>query len=63
MSEETLSREQARGEFVFLGLRCRAGFDGAEFERRFGIDVAGAFPHAAVFLRDGSSSRSTADGV
>jgi oxygen-independent coproporphyrinogen-3 oxidase len=53
VSEETLSPEQARGEFVFLGLRCRAGFDGAAFERRFGIDVARAFPHAATLVRDG----------
>ncbi len=57
VSDETLSREQACGEFVFLGLRCRAGFDGAEFERRFGLEVARAFPHAAVFLRDGYLER------
>lgn len=53
VSEETLSREQARGEFVFLGLRCCGGFDAAEFERRFDIDFPGAFPHTATFVRDG----------
>lgn len=56
-SEELLSPEQARGEFVFLGLRCRAGFDGAEFERRFGLDFARAFPHGDVFVGDGFLER------
>ena len=51
--EETLSAEQARGEFVFLGLRCRTGFDDAEFARRFGLDVRHAFPHADALVRDG----------
>jgi len=52
-SEETLSPEQARGEFVFLGLRCRDGIEGATFERRFGLDLVRAFPHLEVFMRDG----------
>ena len=49
---ETLSAEQARGEFVFLGLRCREGIESREFARRFGVDFAQAFPHSAS-LRDG----------
>jgi oxygen-independent coproporphyrinogen-3 oxidase len=55
--EETLSSEQARGEFVFLGLRCRAGFDGAEFARRFGAEFPRAFPHIETFIRDGYLER------
>ena len=51
--EETLSAEQARGEFVFLGLRCRAGFEAASFAQRFGLDVRRAFPHVEGLLRDG----------
>ena len=46
-SSETLDARQARGEFVFLGLRCRAGFSAAAFQRRFGDDVVALFPHAA----------------
>ena len=53
VTDETLSPEQARGEFVFLGLRCRSGFHGAEFTERFGLDFARAFPHAETFVRDG----------
>jgi oxygen-independent coproporphyrinogen-3 oxidase len=52
-SEETLSAAQARGEFVFLGLRCRDGFAADGFARRFGVELAGAFPHADAFVRDG----------
>ncbi len=49
---ETLSVEQATGEFVFLGLRCREGIAQGEFLRRFGIEFSAAFPHSAG-LRDG----------
>ncbi len=51
--EERLTVSQARGEFVFLGLRCRDGFDNREFAQRFGLDFLTAFPHAASFARDG----------
>lgn len=51
--EERLTAAQARGEFVFLGLRCRDGFDNREFTRRFGLDFLTAFPHAASMARDG----------
>ncbi|MEO8601527.1 MAG: radical SAM family heme chaperone HemW [bacterium] len=52
-TEETLSDEQARGEFVFLGLRCSDGISAAAFARRFGIDFPAAFPHADVLVREG----------
>ena len=56
-AEESLSVRQARGEFVFLGLRCREGIDAAAFARRFGIDLVDAFPHAAGLHRDGLLDR------
>ncbi len=52
-SEEHLTVEQARGEFVFLNLRCSDGFAAADFTTRFGLDVATAFPHLAALTRDG----------
>ncbi len=42
---ETLDERQARGEFVFLGLRCHAGFAMHAFQNRFGIDFPAAFAH------------------
>lgn len=57
VDEETLSAEQARGEFVFLSLRCRAGFEGATFAQRFGLEVTRAFPHVEGLLRDGLVER------
>ena len=51
--EEQLLPPQARGEFVFLGLRCRDGFAERDFARRFGVDFLRAFPHAASFQDDG----------
>jgi oxygen-independent coproporphyrinogen-3 oxidase len=53
VSDELLSVAQARGEFVFLNLRCRDGFESAAFERRFGTAVGRAFPHVETFVRDG----------
>ena len=53
VTDEVLSDAQARGEFVFLGLRCSDGFAAAAFARRFGVDVRQAFPHAETFARDG----------
>ena len=50
---EELDEGQARGEFVFLGLRCLSGFAAAAFEQRFECDVETAFPQAAGFRRDG----------
>ncbi len=51
--EETLTAEQARGEFAFLGLRCAAGLDADAFADRFGADFLTLFPHAAALQRDG----------
>ncbi|MFQ5666378.1 MAG: radical SAM family heme chaperone HemW [Candidatus Binatia bacterium] len=56
-TEETLDERQARGEFVFLGLRCREGFAATEFRQRFGAAFPAAFPHvydlcAQGLLRD-----------
>ena len=53
VTNETLAARQARGEFVFLGLRCRRGFAAAAFEQRFGADLVALFPHAADLLADG----------
>ncbi len=51
--EEHLVEAQARGDFVITGLRRLAGVDVAEFERRFGIALAAAFPQLAGLTRDG----------
>jgi len=53
VSEESLGETQARGEFVFLGLRCSDGFAAAAFRRRFAVDFTRAFPHADAYVRDG----------
>jgi oxygen-independent coproporphyrinogen-3 oxidase len=51
--EERLGVEQARADFVITGLRRIAGADVAEFERRFGIALAAAFPQLAGLAADG----------
>lgn len=48
---ETLDVRQARGEFVFLGLRCCDGFAARAFQQRFGEELPAAFPHV-LHLRD-----------
>jgi oxygen-independent coproporphyrinogen-3 oxidase len=53
VSEERLTDVQARGEFVFLGLRCSDGVAAAAFRRRFGIEFPQAFAHAEVYVREG----------
>ncbi len=50
---ETLDQRQARGEFVFLGLRCRQGFAAAVFRDRFGGDLLDVFPHVVELRADG----------
>jgi oxygen-independent coproporphyrinogen-3 oxidase len=55
--EESLDERQARGEFVFLSLRCLAGFDDSEFSRRFDVEFDDAFPHHHSLLRDGLLER------
>ncbi len=51
VTSESLDARQARGEFVFLGLRCRDGVSAAAFRKRFGDDFPAVFPHA-IDLRD-----------
>ena len=46
-SSEALDGRQARGEFVFLGLRCRDGVSATRFRERFGDDLIVVFPHLA----------------
>jgi oxygen-independent coproporphyrinogen-3 oxidase len=53
VSEEALGEAQARGEFVFLGLRTRDGFDGRDFAARFRTEFDAAFPHATDLARHG----------
>lgn len=53
VTEEALSEHQARGEFVFLGLRCLNGLDASAFAQRFGIDIEAAFPHTATLRHQG----------
>jgi oxygen-independent coproporphyrinogen-3 oxidase len=53
VAEETLTEHQARGEFVFLGLRCLDGLDTTDFADRFGIEFRDAFPHSETLRRQG----------
>jgi len=50
---ETLDERQARGEFVFLGLRCLDGFNDAAFRGRFGDSFPTVFPHASELRANG----------
>ncbi|HYD46935.1 MAG TPA: hypothetical protein VEB21_01240, partial [Terriglobales bacterium] len=52
-SAESLDDGRARGEFVFLNLRCLDGFDAAAFAQRFGVSFTEAFPHALGLHQDG----------
>ncbi len=49
--EEQIEPPQARGEFVFLGLRCCEGIATDEFRRRFGVDLDEVYPQGAA-MRD-----------
>jgi len=50
---ELLNAEVAAGEYVFLNLRLREGFDLAEFERRFGESFYSHFGRQAARLFEG----------
>lgn len=52
-TEESLTERQARGEFVFLGLRCLDGLDTRAFAERFGVELSEAFPHSETLRRQG----------
>jgi oxygen-independent coproporphyrinogen-3 oxidase len=53
VTEEALSEHQARGEFVFLGLRCLDGLDLDAFADRFGVELNEVFPHGETFQHQG----------
>ena len=50
---ETVGRDTAAGEFVFLNLRLRQGFELAEFARRFGAEFDDVFGRRATRLFEG----------
>jgi oxygen-independent coproporphyrinogen-3 oxidase len=50
---ETLTRTQARGEFLFLNLRQIDGVALATFSTRFGSNLISEFPHVSDFLAEG----------
>jgi oxygen-independent coproporphyrinogen III oxidase len=52
-ASETLTREQAMGEFVFLNLRQLHGLVPAAFAERFGVGFDEQFPHVADLLAEG----------
>jgi oxygen-independent coproporphyrinogen-3 oxidase len=51
--EEMLTREQARGEFLFLNLRQLDGLAFSAFTERFEADLAAEFPHIQDLLAEG----------
>jgi len=51
--EHVLHVAEARGDFVFTGIRRLAGVDGARFAQRFGLSIVAAFPHVPGLVRDG----------
>ena len=55
---EQLTKEQARGEFLFLNLRQREGMSLSGFARRFGQPFFAQFPHATDLLSEGLLTQS-----
>jgi len=51
--EELLTEAEARADFVITGLRRLAGADVTEFERRFAVSLAQAFPQLPHLEHDG----------
>ena len=51
--EETLTRDQAIGEFLFLNLRQLNGFDPNAFTARFGMNLLETFPQVTDFITEG----------
>jgi oxygen-independent coproporphyrinogen-3 oxidase len=51
--ERRLTAEEARGDFVFTGLRRTVGVDAEAFRARFGRALDEQFPHVAGLVRDG----------
>lgn len=52
-AHEEIAPPQARGEFVFLNLRCLDGFAEEAFRARFNVSFVEAFPHATTLKDDG----------
>ena len=52
-SVEPLTDATARAEFCLTGLRQIAGIDVASFRRRFGTELAAAFPHVSGLIGEG----------
>jgi oxygen-independent coproporphyrinogen-3 oxidase len=50
---ETLTRTQARGEFIFLNLRRLDGFSPAAFAERFAASLVEEFPHVNDLIAEG----------
>lgn len=50
---ETLTQEQAMGEFVFLNLRQLRGLAPTAFAERFGVGFNAQFPHVVDLLAEG----------
>jgi putative oxygen-independent coproporphyrinogen III oxidase len=50
---ETLTRLQARGEYVFLHLRQLEGLAPTTFDERFGVNFFAEFPHVTDLLGEG----------
>jgi len=50
---EVLTRSQAMGEFVFLGLRQLKGLEPTHFTARFGTEFHQTFPQAAALFDEG----------
>ena len=62
-SEETVTRERAMEEFMFLGLRMAEGISENEFAGRFGTDLEAVYGTALGALeRDGLMERMVPDG-
>ena len=55
---EHLTKEQARGEFLFLNLRQLDGVSLSGFARRFGRSFFEQFPHAADMMGEGLMTQS-----
>jgi putative oxygen-independent coproporphyrinogen III oxidase len=51
--QETLTRSQALGEFIFLSLRQLDGFAPATFAERFAVSLTEEFPHVSDLLAEG----------
>jgi len=68
--EESLPREEAMSEFMFLGLRMLEGVDSKEFADQFGLELEEAFPNRVgklcergLLTAEGSMLRLTSKGL